>query len=122
MGAMDWAQTLVDVENWVALVDDRSAFVDEIHQAISDIAWRPRLPGRSLVLRIEDDPHTPNLVLVVIRQRWAATDRLSAPLHIREPAAFGDVTTALGWASERYGVDRPGWRPVGPGEYHHDGG
>jgi hypothetical protein len=120
--AMDWARTLVDVDNWVHLVDDRSAYIDELQRLISDIAWRPRLPGRSLVLRIENDPHTPKLVLVVIRQRWAATGRLSAPLSIMELPMFqGDVAAALDWASRRYGVDRSGWRQVGAGEYHHDG-
>ena len=117
--AMDWAAGLVDVEGWVAFNDDRTAFVDELHHVIRDVARRPRT-GRSLVLRVEDDPYTPGLRLVVAREQWTAIGRLSAPLHTRERAAFADDADMLTWASDRFGVDPRGWVTLIDGvDYRH---
>jgi hypothetical protein len=117
--AMDWAATIVPVESWVAFTDARTAFIDELHDLVRDIARRPRT-GRTVVLAVEDDPHTPGRQLVVVRERWTATGRLSAPLHTRERAAFADDADMLTWASDRFGLDRQGWTTVTEGaEYHH---
>ncbi|GEM_PF-3665808 len=112
--AMDWASGLVEVESWIAFTDERTAFIDELHWIVTDIARRPRA-GRTLVVRIEDDPHGSSLRLVVVRKRWTATDRLSAPLHIREFSAFGDTVSVLDWASARFGADRAKWVTVAEG-------
>jgi hypothetical protein len=117
--AMDWAATIVPVESWVAFTDARSAFIDELHDLVRGIARRPRT-GRTVVLAIQDDPHTPSRQLVVVRERWTATGRLSTPLHTRERAAFADDADMLTWASDRFGLDRQGWTTVTEGtEYHH---
>jgi hypothetical protein len=117
--AMDWAATIVPVESWVAFTDARTAFIDELHDLVRDIARRPRT-GRIVVLAVENDPHTPGRKLVVVRERWTATGRLSTPIHIRERAAFADDADMLTWASERFGLDRQGWVTVTDGaEYHH---
>jgi hypothetical protein len=117
--AMAWAQGLVDVESWVGFTDDGNAFVDELHKVIADITWRPRT-SRALVVRIEDDRHTPGLRLVVVREQWTATGRLSMPLATFELAMFNDVADVLDWASERFGVDRGEWTTVAEDrEYQH---
>jgi hypothetical protein len=117
--AMDWAATIVPVESWVAFTDARTAFIDELHDLVRSIARRPR-SGRTVVLAVEDDPYEPSRKLVVVRERWTATGRLSTPLHTLERAAFADDTDMLAWASDRFGLDRRGWVTVTDGaEYRH---
>jgi hypothetical protein len=117
--AMDWAATIVPVESWVAFTDARTVFIDELHDLVRAIARRPRT-GRTVVLAVEDDPHTPGRQLVVVRERWTTTGRLSTPLHTRERAAFADDADMLAWASDRFGLHRQGWVTVTEGaEYHH---
>jgi hypothetical protein len=112
--AVDWALGIVDVENWQPLVDDdTTVFVDSLHGVSADIAWRPRT-GRALVLRVEDDPHTPGLRLVTVRERWTESGPLSTPLAAYELAMFRDVGHALDLMSERFGVR---WQPLADGSY-----
>jgi hypothetical protein len=117
--AMDWAADLVDVDGWTDFTDDGAAYIDELHRVITDLTWRDH-PGRSLVLRVEDDPHTPGLQLVVARQQWSS-GRISTPLHTCERSVFPDTQTLLDWASERFGVDRAGWVSSADGREHHHG-
>jgi hypothetical protein len=117
--AMDWAADLVEVDGWTDFTDDGAAYIDELHRIITDLTWRDH-PGRSLMLRLEDDPHTPGLQLVVARQQWSS-GRISTPLHTCERSVFPDTQTLLDWASERFGVDRAGWVSSAGGRDHHHG-
>jgi hypothetical protein len=97
----------------------KGAWIEASYKLVREIGRSPRR-GRSLVLRIEPDQHTPGLTLVVVRERWDSTGLESSPLTTWERTAFGDTSHVLDWASERFGVDPAGWvTAIEDTENHH---
>jgi hypothetical protein len=117
--ATGWASELTGVTLWESLSTHPGAWIEAIYTLVREIGRSPRR-GRSIVLRIEPDQHTPGLMLVIVRERWDATGLESSPLTTYERTAFRDTAHVLRWASERFGLDPAGWVTVtGDTEYHH---
>src|SRR5438128_1481649 len=96
--ATSWAGDLVGVDSWTTLASHPGAWIDEIYRVVRDVARRGR-PGRSITVRIEPDPHSASLQLVVVRERWDSSGLDSDPLHVRELTTFSDTPDVLQWAS-----------------------
>jgi len=117
--ATEWAYQTVGVDGWYTMTTYPGASIDEAYRLVRDIGRRPRR-GRSLVLRVEPADFDPDLILVVIRERWTATGRDSEPLYACERAGLGDDSEMLRLFAADYGVDPAGWVTIIPGvEYQH---
>jgi hypothetical protein len=117
--ATSWAGDLVGVESWITLPTHPGAWIDEIYRVVRDVARRGR-PGRSISVRIEPDPHTAGLQLVVVRERSDSSGLESDPLHVRELAAFSGTADVSRRASARFDLTGDGWITVDEDrEYRH---
>jgi hypothetical protein len=114
-----WAAGLVDVEGWHSMTSHPGAFVDEVYTLVREIARRPR-PGRAIAVRVGPDANNPELTMLTVAERWAATGALSDPLYTCEYADFADHADMLAQVADWYGLDPDGWDTLTEGrEYQH---
>ncbi len=118
--AIMWAGDLVDTTAWHSMRRPYpGAFVDETYTVVNELAYQTR-PGRSIVVRIETDPAIEGVPLLVIRERWLATDLESDPLYFCDYTGFDGEADTLRRVSDWFGLDPDGWTTVKPGvEWRH---
>jgi hypothetical protein len=118
--AIMWSTDLVDTTGWHSMRQPYSgAFVDETYTVVNELAYQTR-PGRSIVVRIETDPAIEGVPLLVIRERWSASDLESDPLYICDYTDCDGEADTLRRVSDWFGLDPDEWITHTPGvEWRH---